>query len=794
MKHILLIVLLLTTGLLKAQTPTQTVRGKVIDEDSKAPLIGVNVKLSDEVTFYGASTDIEGNFKIQKVPVGRYVMEVTYIGYESKVIPNLDVEAGKENVLTIQLTESIQDLEAVTVTAEKDKDKPINEMAMVSARSFSLAETQRFAGTANDPARMASSYAGVSARGSESENEIIIRGNSPRGMLWRINGIEVPNPNHFATEGAGGGGISVINSNVLDNSDFYTGAFPAEFGNAFSGIFDINFRKGNNEKYEYAIKGGFLGSDVSAEGPISRSAGSSFLVNYRYSTLGILQELKVLEFESVSTFQDLTFNLHIPTKKFGTFSMFGIMSKSSYSETVEFDAKDTVINADDEIRIYDTIVEGDADGGYDMAAIGLINTYFLNEKTYLKSYVSFDHTAFREDDISLDGLTLTTYPDEKAKITNQAIRASVNLNRKINARNSVRAGVIHNALLYGMEWRQTEVPGPLVTLLDEQGNTSYSQGYLSWKFKLRKDLILTSGLHLSYFALNEELLVEPRAGLKWQFNPLQAVSLGFGMHSRHESISAYFGQTVDNEGNIVTPNTDLEQIKSIHYVLGYDWKLSEHLYLKSELYYQDLYDVGVEANRESAYSTLNQEVSFTTLDLEGKGTGENYGLEVSLEKFFSNSYYFLLTASLYESTYKGSDGVEHNTRYNGNHLLNLTGGKEFKVGKPLRERTLLLNTRTTIAGNNRYTPVDLERSRIEGSTVLDEDRQFNHQLGLYTRIDFSVTLIRQKKRSTREWKLDILNVTNHENEDGAYYSRELDAIVKEKDGQIIPVLSYKVKF
>jgi len=282
--------------------------------------------------------------------------------------------------------------------------------------------------------------------------------------------------------------------------------------------------------------------------------------------------------------------------------------------------------------------------------------------------------------------------------------------------------------------------------------------------------------------------------LQWKFHPLQSISFGFGVHSRREALSAYFGQEQDNLGNVITQNVDLPQIKARHYVIGYDNMIRQNLHFKTELYYQDLYDVGVESDVKNAYSTLNQDISFTTLNLNGAGTGANYGAEITLEKFFSKSYYFLLSMSLYESKYVGSDGTEHDTYYNGNHLTNIAIGKEIKVGKPLRERILVLNSRATVAGNNRYTSIDLEKSIEAERTVHQEGKSFDQKMATYYRIDFSVALIRQKKKSTREWKLDILNALNTENADGVYYDKFNKTIKKGKDGTLIPVLSYQIKF
>jgi len=212
-------------------------------------LIGANVALSNSNPAKGTVTDINGYFEIKKVPIGRQSIEVSYVGYKSAFINNIYVYAGKESELTIKLEEKIEQFEEVVVKSMNRKDQPLNEMAQVSARSFSVEETERYAGSVGDPSRMAASYAGVLTLGTQI-NDIIIRGNSTTGLIYRLEGLKIPNPNHFGSLSSSGGTFSMINNNVLSNSDFYTGAFPAEFGNATSGVFDLKLRKGNNEKNE----------------------------------------------------------------------------------------------------------------------------------------------------------------------------------------------------------------------------------------------------------------------------------------------------------------------------------------------------------------------------------------------------------------------------------------------------------------------------------------------------------------------------------------------------------------
>ncbi len=325
-----------------AQQFTNTIKGKVIDKDSRQPLIGVNILLLNSNPLRSANTDENGDFKIENVPVGRQSLKFSYVGYDDAVVSEILVVSAKELLLNMEMQEKVTNMKDVQIIAQKDKSKANNDFAPISARSFSAEEMNRYAGTQNDPARMAQSFAGVVTANDEN-NQIVVRGNSPRGLLWRMEGVEIPNPNHFAgSEGSTGGGVSILSSNMLTNTDFYSGAFAAEYGNALSGVFDVNFRKGNTEKWEFTLKAGVLGAEANIEGPFSKKYKGSYHINYRYSTLDLFALMGFDIGGSVTPkYQDVNFNFYFPTKKAGSFTLFGIGGISSLGNTAKRDADKT---------------------------------------------------------------------------------------------------------------------------------------------------------------------------------------------------------------------------------------------------------------------------------------------------------------------------------------------------------------------------------------------------------------------------------------------------------------------
>jgi hypothetical protein len=213
----------------------QTISGRVIDRDSRSPLAGATVSIA-EISM-STVTDHAGNFVLSNVPTGRQKIMVTYTGYETVVTDNIIIAAGKQTDLLIEMAEEKKQLTGIVITAPRNSKLPVNKFALVSGRSFSAEETQRFVATANDPSRMVLGFPGVQAT-RDTRSDIIIRGNNPVGMQWRLEGLDIPNPNHFARKGSSGGGITIFSLAMLDNSDFFTGALPAEYGDVLSGAFD----------------------------------------------------------------------------------------------------------------------------------------------------------------------------------------------------------------------------------------------------------------------------------------------------------------------------------------------------------------------------------------------------------------------------------------------------------------------------------------------------------------------------------------------------------------------------
>jgi len=690
MKSIFLsIVLYLTAAFVSAQSGS--IQGTVLDQQAETPLFGAVIELLDTEPALGAITDEQGYFSLKGVPVGRNAVRIKFIGYESLTLPNIDVSAGKDVILSINLKESLVEMDEVLIVDETIKDQARNEMATISARQFSLEEVNRYAGGRSDVARLAANFAGVSAP-DDSRNDIVIRGNSPTGVLWRIEGIPVPNPNHFSTFGTTGGPVSALNPNILSNSDFITSAFPAEYGNANAGVFDIGFRNGNRDRHERTIQvGAFSGFEAMFEGPLNKK-GASYLLAGRYAFTGVLGAAGTA---ALPNYKDLSFKIDFGPAKAGRFTFFGIGGDSD----IEF--------LGSEIEEDDLFAAKDEDAFYtgSFGVLGLKHHLLLGTKTYLKTVVGASRRSNTFDSNRYFNLgTNDEFILQLLDVDNQETRYTVSsfLNTKLNVRQTLRAGILYeyfdsNSRLNDREnTPDTDGDGlpDWVNVYDIKGGFSLIQPYVQSQYRVSEKLSLNAGIHGQYSTLNEQFVFEPRAAVSYEFKENHKLSLGYGMHNQTAPLPILFINE-DIGGELVRSNEKLDFVRSQHFVLGYDTKLGKDWRIKTEVYYQDIAKAPVDPFA-SSYSILTEGADFGfSSDKSGllnEGTGFNRGVELTLEKFYSKGYHMLFTTSIFQSKYTGSDGIERNTPFNNGYVVNLLGGKEFTVGK---RNALVIDTRLT---------------------------------------------------------------------------------------------------
>jgi len=785
MKKYLFIIALFITQIAFAQNNKQNIRGVVTDKLSQSTLPGATIQIVNGTNNAGTLTDASGNYKISELSPGRYEIKISFLGYKEVLIPNVIVTSGKETILDVEMEESVTNLDEIVVNGNR-KDKTINNLTSISARTFSMEEVNRYSGGRSDAARLAANFAGVSAP-DDSRNDIVIRGNSPVGVLWRINGMNVTNPNHFASVGTTGGAVSALNTNLLKSSDFLTSAFPAEYGNATAGIFDLGFRNGNTQNYETTTQVGVItGLEATTEGPINKENGSSYLIGYRYALAGAAQAVGIdIGTTATPSYQDLSFNVNSGNTKLGKFTMFGILATSSIN-----------ISGGTSGSLY--AGEG---GGHDLSSkigiVGLNHFKQLNPKSYFSSTIGLNYSATDQTDYMFDRQTNESFIGQENNVAKTGYNFSTSFNSKINSRLFIKIGVQNELIGLNLYYRTKDRSiDSWKQIWDYDSYTNLSQAYIHSKYSFSDRFTLNAGAHSQVFFLNNSFSVEPRLGLKYEINAKSSFNFGYGLHAQMQPINVYFLQTQNADGSYSYNNENLDFTKSHHFVLGYDLQPFENWRLKTEIYYQSLYNVPVNTF-SSSYSMLNTGASFKTEledNLTNGGTGTNYGAELTIEKFFSKGYYALFTTSIYSSKYKGSDAIERNTAFNGRYVYNILGGKEWNVGRE-NQNKIGIDLKLTNAGGRAYTPIDLTASQTVGHAVYSTDAYSDHYAN-YFRMDFKIGYTHNSlsRKLSQSFSLDLQNITNNDNVFSEEYDENSSAIKTTYQLGFFPNFIYKLQF
>jgi hypothetical protein len=765
--------------LVSGQTgPVQTIRGVVIERSIGTPLPGATVVLSS--IGRTVTADTAGRFRMEAIPVGRQVLTVTYAGYRPVTLSNLLIESGKESVLTVEMEEIAVREKEIIIKGRPDKSRPLNEMALVSGRMFSVEETRRFAAGLNDPSRIATGFAGVQSQGDA--NALIIRGNAPNGLLWRLEGVDVPNPNHFARVGTSGGAISILSAQLLANSDFFTGAFTSEYGNALAGVFDIRLRKGNRERREHTLSVSTIGLDAASEGYFKKGYGGSYLVNYRYGFLTLMQKIGFDIGEAPTSFQDLSFNIHLPTRKLGEFSVFGFAGASQQEETPDRDPAAWSANT------------ARRNGWLDQsrtAATGLTHSIRIGRRTLVRSVLSLNGYDYREKDSRIERFDGPLIVSRDNRFAEANTVASLTVTHKRNSRHLYRSGVYLTRKGFDLVQRDL-ANNVLQSRVKDEGHTLMTNAFAQWKWTPSERFSMVAGLHGQHLRLNGSSAVDPRFSARWAIKKGQTISVGLGHHAQIQPLGNYFAR-VKVGADTIQPNRNMGMSRSLHLVLGYGIRFGEHWNLKAEAYYQHLHSIPITAGRPTTFSMLNQDDNYVIDALVNDGRGRNVGMEFTFERFWTDQYYFLTTLSLYDSRYLPSDGVWRNTRFNSNAMTTTLLGREWTI-KGRRTQTIAADFKMMYGGGVRVTPIDLARSVAVNRQITVPYRIYDEKLPPFFRIDLQGEWRVQYGRRTGAFILGVQNLTGRRNPVRQFYD---PAVKRIQYGYLlgrIPVLGYKMDF
>jgi hypothetical protein len=747
-----------------SQTLTQSISGKVNDAWTNRPVALAHVSIfNKDQLVKGTTTDSSGYFFIAEAEPGRYRLVVSYTGYQPHE-QELLIISGKSQRLEIPLLESKQMLEEIvvvppSVASSQTISIPIEKALRVPANFF-------------DPVRMLTSYPGVAAANDQS-NAIMVKGYSPNAMMWRLQGLDILNPNHLANAGtfsdkptANGGGVNVLSAQLLDRSDFYTGTFRAPYGNALSGVMDMSLRPGNTNKVQYTAQASLIGLDVAAEGPLDKKKNrSSFLANYRYSTVGLLSQMG-LDFggERIS-FQDLSFHLTLSGKQGANLSVFGFagLSENRFTrkDESEWEEEKDRYNIDFTGNVYGAgFVQQFKPGWLAMSAGASFSAQDQKRKSQ-GAQVPYPN-VFRE-----------SFSSEQ-----QLVSAFVKGIHKFSSSGMIESGLRLNYWKHDLDVESVNqlYINPFTPnvrgLVDGLLWQPYITGtYSSGQFQAE------AGIRYMQFTYNQSSSLEPRFRLSrlWNNNTL---TFAYGLTSQLQQAQTYLAPSSNGLGFT----------KSSQFSLEWKKQLPKELMVHSSVYYHHLFDVPVQFNNEW-YSVLNQWDDYPQDVLVNAGEGRNYGIETWVDKKFYGDVYFMVSGSWYQSQFK-AEGNFHDTRFNGKFTGSLLGGKEWRESN----KVFGVHARMLFNGGLRQAPVDPFTSRLVGTTIFDTSRGYTVAFPNYFRSDLRISWRKDKPGYTRTLSIDIQNLTGYKNVGSVYYDTFLQAVKKRYQVGIIPILAYRVDF
>lgn len=768
-----------------AQQVTQTVRGTVLDKTTLEPLAGASVALLPIGTGIGTSVGEDGRFELIGVPVGRQAIQVTFTGYQSAVESELLVVSGRESVVEIYLEPAPYQLEEVDVTAAGQ----VSELGRIGKVNISTEQFQRIAANYLDPARVVMSSPSV-ANTNDQNNAISVRGNSPIANTWRLEGVEIVNPNHLANAGTisdrptqNGGGVNVLSTQMLDNSSFLMGYMPAGYGNALGGIFDMNLRKGNNQQREYTAQASLIGLDFSAEGPFKQGGSASYLVNYRYSFTGVLAAMGVDFGGETIKFQDLSFNVSLPKTPVGKVTLFGV---NGWNSNV-FRGPDDPLMWEEEKDL------SDIDYASSIYAYGISQEASLGSNNALKTVVVFSSTDALRDEEAI----VFDSPDVMRRSGDDELASKLSFSTAWAKRWGQKASTEAGAKGTYYSWdisrsRSYSTNSPVFDQLSYEDGFSLSGlllqpfASLSWNASSLVDVDL--GLNSSWFGFTNEFNLEPRVNVNVRVGEKSGFYAGSGLYSQVLSPYAYHTRPAGSE---VFPmpvfNDELRLAKSWTSEIGWKLNLSEASLLSAEVFYQSLYDLPFDYNE-----SFNPAYYFNYMNYDGEerlnrlrsgGRGQTYGVGVEHRQQIVNGFYIWSGATLYKSEYENQEGQYLPSKFDGRYNFNATVGKEFQKRKSeSSERLFGINSRFFYQGGFRQQSLSVYGGPYEVP------------VGDYFRVDLRIQWTRFRPRYTRMFAIDIQNALNTENPAFFYYDEVQGKEVLRTQLGIIPVLVYRIDF
>lgn len=764
MKTILFFFMMLCLGSLTSigQTRDSLVhcRIQILDNNTLKPISGIEVYINHT---YQIQTDSNGILDFY-YPPGHYAMR-TMLENGTNILDSLQISSqGIRFKIFMYNKNMLQEMEQIDlnrVTLTSARGNPVNTMLISGSHRLHMEEANRFAGGFDDPGRLATAFAGV--QGQTSNNGIVVRGNGPDYLQWRLEGVEIPNPNHFADiVSFGAGGLTALSSQMLDGFDFITGGIPAEYGNVLSGVMDLRIRQGNSSQHKTTLQAGIIGLDAAHEGPLKKP-GSSFLANYRYSTLSLLDPI-LPENARGTRFQNLSWKLFFPTKK-GAIWFWGLAGQDRSGKYAVKDSSQWD-QTNDPVEYRNLHYFG---------ATGVSMRHQFSSKLSVYHQAAFSgrriDTRTRLWNGQFNPLDSTSTRHSRPVLQQQ-------WNFQPGTRHLLRWG-------WGLEW-----PGFSLTSLQKKMapySTLLARAYFQWRWNLRANWTIMSGIGSMWLKNHSHPTFEPRLALVYQ-QKKSKFNVSYTLSNRMERLAVYRHESLPG----IFPNKKFGFTQSQQVSGGWVWKWRSNWELRTEIYHSFLTSIPVRPN--SGFSLFNLEDPSDLPDsLADFGKARTKGIELSVEKSLSYQLFGIASLSLFNSTYLGGDSIWRNSRFNRGYIFNLLAGKRWYPAK-WNGASLEFSIRYTFQGGQRYTAPDTALSIQFHRYIPLENAYYNLQSPAVHYLHATLSYRRIKGHTQRSWVLSTLNLLGVKEIHQIVYDPQKQSFYFSYLQLIIPNLAWKITF
>ena len=784
------ILFILCCEMLAAQTGE--IRGTVTDAATKEPLAGVNITLRG--TNRGAATDQNGEYSLSGLAVGGYSVAFSMLGYEKWIRSDILIKSNKTTWVDAALQSRVIEGDEITVTAASHFTKEKN--APVSLRSLNYEEVRRSPGAREDISRMVQNLPGVVPT-TDDRNDLVVRGGSPSEVLFLIDNIEIPNPNHFGTQGATGGPISMINNEFIENVDFMAGGFPAKFGDKLSGVMDISYRNGNPQAFNGKFDLNFAGAGGNFEGPLAGGTGSWMFALHR-SFLDFMESmLDVGGIPIYSNFQGKISLKPTPSTRISILGIGGvdrieIEPEPDFADWAEDETDTTdvehVINKTTQYLLGATVTR--------LWSKNLYSSFTASHSfnKYLIDYNRRDHIISRRG--SEENLDLVPVPGgDRDVYDNLSLEKTTDLKADLTFVSDDRSEFSLGVRLKMVEYDHKITTRPFDTLnivgelsspsvvKTQQSPTPKFGAFAHYTKHLTSQIHLNMGLRYDYFKVLKTQNISPRASLGYRASNRLTFNFASGIFYQAPEFLYITGDPKNRK--------NLKSLRSTHLIGGFDYLLTESTLFSLEFYqkYYASYPVS-NAPGFDFFSTANSGGTYGAVfsgELTSKGSGKASGLELLLQKKLVEGLYGLTSYSFAKIEHQALDGIMRPGEFDNRHVLNIVLG--YRLNKSFE-----FSLKWRYAGGRPYTPFDVPASIAGGRAILDVSKINSERFVPYHRFDLRYDYRKFFKKATLVTYFSIENVYNRDNQGLIFWNTKTQKTEFSKQTGFFPVGGVSVEF